>query len=168
MERMIGMNAVTILRNQLLEELELGIRSMEGLLRKVKEEDWQYRPAHNMRNLIELARHISSILEVDLHIWQEKDQETIQSVEGFYNELETSEAMIEAMKRGYDNYRSYLITMSDQDFLTKKTTPFYLEEGAIQAHWLVEEVSHFFHHRAQFFNYLKQLGYDVSMYDLYC
>ncbi|MTW87409.1 DinB family protein [Virgibacillus dakarensis] len=161
------MNAVDIVRNELLEELEIGIRSMEGLLRKVKATDWRYRPADNMRSLKELARHISAIPEVDLHLWQEKDQETIQNLEASYDKLESSEAMIKAMKNGFGSYKTFMLSLSDQDFLTKKTKPFYLEKGAVQAHWLVEEISHFFHHRGQLYNYLKQLGYDVNMFDLY-
>ncbi|WP_152655584.1 DinB family protein [Oceanobacillus sp. CFH 90083] len=161
------MHAVSILRDELLAELEVGIRSMEGLLKKVEEKDWSYRPAENMRSLGELARHIVSAPEVGLNLWQEKDQEAIQNVEAGYEQLESAEAMMEAMNKGFDKYKAYMLSLSDEEFLTKKTKPFYLEEGAIQAHWLVEDVSHLFHHRAQFFNYLKQLGYDINMFDLY-
>lgn len=161
------MNAVNILRNELLDELEVGVRSMEGLLRKVQARDWGYQPADNMRNLEELAKHIIAIPEVDLNIWQEKDHATIQKLEGKYDKLESADAMIEAMNNGFQGYKTFMQSLSDEDFLTKKSKPFYLEKGAIQAHWLVEEVSHFFHHRGQFFNYLKQLGYDVNMFDLY-
>ncbi|WP_182201319.1 DinB family protein [Paraliobacillus salinarum] len=161
------MNAVDILRNQLLGELELGIRSMEGLLKKVQVKDWEYQPADNMRSLKELAKHIVSIPEVDLHIFQGEDGETIKKLEEKYDVLESAAEMIKAMHNGFEAYKSYIISLSEEDLLIKKTKPFYLEEGEIQAHWLVEEVSHLFHHRAQFFNYLKQLGYDVTMFDLY-
>ncbi|MFC3781910.1 DinB family protein [Bacillus chungangensis] len=36
-----------------------------------------------------------------------------------------------------------------------------------QARWLTETVTHLFHHRTQFFTYLKQTGRDVSMDNLY-
>ncbi|WP_078392647.1 DinB family protein [Shouchella patagoniensis] len=161
------MNAVDVLRNELLHELEIGVRSMEGLLKKVKSEDWEFRPAEHMRSLKELAQHIVAIPEVDLNIWQEQDQETIQGLELKYNKLESTDALIQAMNDGFNEYKAYMTSLSDQDFLMKKTKPFYLEKGEIQAHWLVEEVSHLFHHRGQFFIYLKQLGYDVNMFDLY-
>ncbi|WP_040979451.1 DinB family protein [Oceanobacillus jeddahense] len=161
------MNAVSVLREELLAELELGIRSMEGLLKKVDKKDWDYRPAENMRSLRELARHIVSIPEVDLNLWQEKKQETIQQLESKYEKLESSEEMTEAMNQGLQLYKTYMLSLSDEDFLKKKTKPFYLEKGETQAHWLVEEVSHVFHHRAQFFTYLKQLGYEIDMFDLY-
>jgi uncharacterized damage-inducible protein DinB len=161
------MNAADILRDELLDELEIGFRSMEGLLRKVQVKDWGYQPEDNMRNLKELAKHIVSIPEVDLNIWQEKNQEAIEELEAKYDKLESVEAMIEAMNNGFKIYKTFMLSLSEQDFLTKETTPFYLEEGKIQARCLIEDVSHLFHHRAQFFNYLKQLGYEVNMFDLY-
>ncbi|QTD41818.1 DinB family protein [Sporosarcina sp. Te-1] len=161
------MNAVEILRNELIAELQLGIRSMEGLLRKVQEKDWQYQPADNMRSLKDLAQHIISIPEADLYIFQGRDQEAIQKIEQKYNELDSADDMIKAMHNGFEEYKTYILSLSEVDFLSKKTKPFYLEEGEIQVHWLVEEVSHLFHHRGQFFTYLKQLGYDVTMFDLY-
>ncbi|WP_236634832.1 DinB family protein [Alteribacter lacisalsi] len=161
------MNAADILRNDLLAELETGIRSMEGLLRKVEAKDWDYQPADKMRSLKELAKHIVSIPEVDLHIFQEKEQAAIQELEAKYDQLESGEDMIKAMHQGFEEYKAFYLSLSEQDFLTKKTKPFYLEEGETQARWLVEEISHLFHHRGQFFNYMKQLGYDVTMFDLY-
>ncbi|TMW71227.1 DinB family protein [Alteribacter natronophilus] len=161
------MDAVDMLRDDLLAELETGIRSMEGLLKKVQMEDWDYQPADNMRSLKELAKHIVSIPEVDLHIFQEEEQETIQELEAKYDKLGSADDMIKAMYNGFEEYKGYYLSLSEEDFLTKKTKPFYLEEGETQARWLVEEVSHLFHHRGQFFNYLKQLGYDVTMFDLY-
>ncbi|GGP11828.1 DinB family protein [Oceanobacillus neutriphilus] len=161
------MQAISMLREELLEELELGIRSMAGLLNKVEEKDWPYQPAENMRNLRELARHIVSVPEVDLNLWQEKDEKEIRDLEAKYERLESAEELINAMNPGFQLFKTYMLSLSDEDFLTKKTKPFYLEDGETQAHWLVEEVSHLFHHRAQFFNYLKQLGYDINMFDLY-
>jgi hypothetical protein len=35
------------------------------------------------------------------------------------------------------------------------------------AQWLLETVTHLYHTRAQFFGYLKLLGYDVSSRTLY-
>jgi hypothetical protein len=48
------------------------------------------------------------------------------------------------MWKGFDCYNAYMLSLSDSDFLMQKTKPFYLEKGATQAHWLVEEISHFF------------------------
>lgn len=68
------MNAVHTLRDVLLHEMETGIRSTCLLLQKVKETDWSYRPADNMRSLKELADHLIAIPETDLAIMQEKSK----------------------------------------------------------------------------------------------
>lgn len=161
------MDAVNTLRNVLLHEMEVGIQSTGNLLQKVKADDWDYRPADNMRSLKELAWHLVSIPETDLAIMKESTQEEVAQLEQKFRELESPEQMAAAMNEGYEVYKAYITSLSADEFLNKKTTPFYLDKGATQASWLTETVTHIFHHRGQFFTYLKQLGYDVSMMDLY-
>ncbi len=57
--------------------------------------------------------------------------------------------------------------LSEHDFLHKQSKPFYMEHGSTQAKWLVEIVTHAFHHRAQLFTYLKESGLAITMFDLY-
>ncbi|MFT0802847.1 DinB family protein [Bacillus swezeyi] len=161
------MNAVHTLRDVLLHEMETGIRSTCLLLQKVKETDWSYRPADNMRSLKELADHLIAIPETDLAIMQEKKQSDITELEKRYGTLQSAEEMTAAMEKGYEQFKSFFTSMPDEEFLTKKTTPFYLETGLTQSRWLAETLTHIFHHRAQLFNYLKQLGYHINMFDLY-
>ncbi|HEX7063847.1 MAG TPA: DinB family protein [Bacillales bacterium] len=161
------MEAVNTLRNVLLDEMEVGIRSTNHLLGKVNEKDWDYRPANNMRTLKELAEHLVSIPEVDLAIMQEKTEGEIKELEAKYEAIKSPDELGEAMNKGYEAYKPYITGLSDEDFLKKETKPFYLDKGSTQARWLTETVTHIFHHRAQFFNYLKQLGYDINMFDLY-
>lgn len=161
------MDSVNTMRNILLHEMETGIRSICKLLEKVEEEDWPYRPAPNMRSLKELAWHLIAIPEIDLAIMQETDQVRIQLLEKEYEQLEHANNMETRMWQGYHMYKTYITSLSDEAFLTKITKPFYLETSLTQARWLTETVTHIFHHRAQFFTYLKQIGRDVSMNDLY-
>lgn len=161
------MDAVNTLRNVLLHEMEVGIRSTSNLLQKVKEADWDYSPSDNVRTLRELVHHLAAIPEVDLAIMKENEQDMIQNLEAKYKKRQSPVEIAEAMNTGYDEFKSYMTSLSDQAFLEKTTKPFYLEQGSTQAAWLTETVTHIFHHRAQFFNYLKQLGYDVNMFDLY-
>ncbi|HEU5138404.1 MAG TPA: DinB family protein [Bacillales bacterium] len=161
------MEAVNTLRNVLLDEMAVGVRSTNHLIGKVNDNDWDYRPAINMRTLKELAEHLVAIPEVDLGIMQEKAQEEIQKLEAQYEAIKSQNELGEAMNKGYEALKTYMTSLSDEDFLTKETTAFYLEEGTTQARWLTETVTHIFHHRAQFFNYMKQLGYDINMFDLY-
>ncbi|MFS0785517.1 DinB family protein [Shouchella sp. 1P09AA] len=161
------MEAVQSIKETALHELEVGIRSIEGLLKKVKEEDLSYRPSENMRTIKELIAHIISIPEVDLAIMQEHSEEYIRALEQKYETLAATEDKMTHMYSGFEQYKAYVISLSDQEFLTKKTAPFYLETGSTQIQWLMEVVTHIFHHRAQLFTYMKQSGYDVNMFDLY-
>lgn len=161
------MKAAAIVRDALFHEMESGIRSTKHLLGKVKSEDWNYSPAGNMRTLKQLVSHLVSIPEVDLGILQEKKHEEIMELENKYNLLDNTDNMAAAMDKGYKALHTYMTFLSDEDFLWKKTKAFYLEYGSTQVQWLTEIVTHLFHHRAQLFTYLKQLGYEVSMEDLY-
>ncbi|WP_331000503.1 MULTISPECIES: DinB family protein [Bacillus] len=98
---------------------------------------------------------------------QEKKQSDIAVIENRYGDFQSADDMTQAMKTGFEQLKTYFISISDEALLTKKTTPFYLDEGMTQSRWLTETLTHVFHHRAQLFNYLKQLGYDVNMFDLY-
>ncbi|MCY7791344.1 DinB family protein [Bacillus haynesii] len=161
------MNQVQALRSDMFHEMETGVRSTCHLLKKVKESDWSYRPADRMRSLKELASHLAAIPEADLAIMQEKEEDVIARIEKKYGALQSADEMAEAMQKGFDTFKTYMVSLSDEEFLTKKTKPFYLDEGMTQSRWLTETLTHVFHHRAQLFNYLKQLGYDVNMFDLY-
>ncbi|HET7579865.1 MAG TPA: DinB family protein [Bacillales bacterium] len=159
------MKEINVLRNLLLDELGVGVRTTVGLLQKVREEDWEYRPRENMRTLRELAHHLVMLPETDVAIAQEQSEQEVHQLES--RELPNAEAMCDTMKQGYEKLKDHYISMSDEDFLEKGTSPFYLDNGSIQAKWLTETVTHTFHHRAQLFNYMKQLGYAINMFDLY-
>ena len=118
-----------------------------------------------MRSLKELASHLTAIPEADLAIMQEKEEDVIARIEKKYGALQSADQMAAAMQKGFDAFQTYMTSLR-RGFLTK-TKPFYLDEGMTQSRWLTETLTHIFHHRAQLFNYLKQLGYDVNMFDLY-
>lgn len=122
------MNAVSQMKETAFHELEVGIRSIEGLLHKVREDDYSYRPSEQMRTLEELMRHLVAIPEVDLCIMQEQTQEHVQQIEKKYNSLPTSQAMVDEMYKGLEAYKTYVFQLSDDDFLTKKRQPFILKK----------------------------------------
>lgn len=162
------MSQVGELKQMLFEELELIVRTSSNLIRKISEEHWEYRPASNMRTLLELVHHLVSVPGTDLFILQEKPEEDIRKLEGTVAaDGRNKEKLIAWMESGLDDLKSYMDELTDDEFLHRKTRPFYLEHGNAQAKWLIEVVTHAQHHRAQVFNYLKGLGYEVSMFDLY-
>lgn len=117
--------------------------------------------------LLELAQHLVSVPSVDLLILQEQGQPDIRRAEEEINEAGTSEELSAWMDNGFQDLKAYMENLSEEDFLHKATKPFYLEQGSVQAKWLIEIVTHAQHHRAQLFNYMKELGYEVNMFDLY-
>jgi uncharacterized damage-inducible protein DinB len=160
------MTAVQELQQMLFEELDLIVHTTTNLLAKVKPEGVEFRPQPNMRTLRELAEHLAAIPAVDLQIVQEHKAEEVRAVEQRFAEMEFTK-LGAAMAEGLEPLRQYMTALPEEDFLYKKTTPFYLEHGTAQAKWLIEIVTHTQHHRGQLFTYLKMQGYDVSMSDLY-
>ncbi|SMF89916.1 Uncharacterized damage-inducible protein DinB (forms a four-helix bundle) [Paenibacillus uliginis N3/975] len=161
------MNTTNEVKHLLIEELEHIVRTSCNLIRKISPEHWDYRPADNMRNLQELVHHLVSVPAVDLLILQEKSESEIRALEVEIAAGTDKETLIGWMNSGTVDVKHYMEKLSEKEFLHKKTKPFYLEHGSVQAKWLIEIVTHTQHHRAQMFNYLKTLGYEVNMFDLY-
>ncbi|HEY0828300.1 MAG TPA: DinB family protein [Bacilli bacterium] len=162
-------NAFAI-RELLFEELYLAVRTTIKLITKVKAEHWEYRPGENMRSLKELANHLVQIPYVDLAIMQEKNSDTVDKLQNTDLFTTDPQEMIKIMEQGFMALQDYIVSFTENDLLQKHTKAFYSGEdsnGYSQAKWLVEITTHAFHHRGQLFNYLKQLGYQVNMFDLY-
>ena len=160
------MSETSTVRELLLAELALAVRTTGTLLEKVTPELWGFRPKEEMRTVLELANHLTQIPLVDLAILQERSQEEIHALE---QALSASDAphMRANMENGLNELSAYMSGLSEHDFLHKQSKPFYMEHGSAQAKWLVETVTHAFHHRAQLFTYLKESGLAITMFDLY-
>ncbi|MCM3079800.1 DinB family protein [Brevibacillus invocatus] len=161
------MDVAKEMKKYLFEELTLITNTTAGLIRKISAEDWTYQPRENMRSLLELVQHLVAIPAVDLLILQEKSREEVNSLEAVFAQDRDPESLINKMTQDLDKLKAYMEALSDEDFLYKKTTPFYLPHGTEQAKWLIEIVTHAQHHRGQLFTYLKTKGYEVNMFDLY-
>lgn len=161
------MKELTQVQTNLFEEMELAVRTSVRLMAKVQNEHLSFRPHENMRTLQELIEHLASVPAVDLLILQENKEEQIRSLESEYTVELGMEALGEKMRAGMNSVSSYMEQLSVDDFLNKKTAPFYLEHGSSQAKWLIEIVTHLFHHRSQLFTYMKMNGCAINMFDLY-
>ncbi len=160
------MSETSTVRELLMAELALAVRTTGALLEKVTPELWGFRPREEMRTVLELANHLTQIPLVDLAILQERSQEEVHALE---QALSASDAphMRANMENGLNELSAYMSGLSEHDFLHKQSKPFYMEHGSTQAKWLVEIVTHAFHHRAQLFTYLKESGLAITMFDLY-
>lgn len=158
------------IRDLLLEELNLAVKTTNNLINKVQKKDWDYKPSKNMRTLLELTNHFVQIPFVDLAIMQEKSGDEVNQLQNHDLFKTDPIELIKVMEEGYEAFKDYMASLSESEFLQKHTKAFYFgddSKGMSQVKWLIETTTHAFHHRAQFFNYLKQLGYEVNMFDLY-
>ncbi|RZT14504.1 MULTISPECIES: DinB family protein [Fictibacillus] len=160
------MNATTSLTETLLEEFYTVVRTTSNLLKKADQSVFDFRPADNMRTFLELANHLVQVSHVDLAILQEKSEKEIRELEKKLSAQNVTE-LTHVLEEGYHLLKSYFLSLSEEEFLNKETKAFYAEKGMTQAKWLVEIVTHAFHHRAQLFTYLKQTNHEVNMFDLY-
>ncbi|WP_134686146.1 DinB family protein [Brevibacillus migulae] len=161
------MSGVFAVRDHLLDELELAVRTSEALITRIKPEEWDYRPKDNMRSLLELVHHLVSIPASDLAILQEKTQSEVEQVESLVHTLTDPHELAAQMRKHAEMLRAYMLSLSEEELLHKSTKAFYLEHGVVQIKWLIEIVTHTFHHRSQLYNYLKALGHELHFFVLY-
>lgn len=161
------MNGVMEIRDHLLDELNLAVRTSENLIKRINEEEWAYQPQDNMRTLQELVYHLVTIPVTDLVILQEKSQEEVQRKEAEVERLSDPEDLAAEFRKNYETFRDYMLALSEEDLLHKSSKAFYMDHGAVQIKWLIEVVTHTFHHRSQLYNYLKQQGHDLNFFMLY-
>lgn len=154
-------------RDHLLEELELSVRTSGNLIQRIKLEEWAYRPQDNMRTLQELVYHLVSIPVSDLAILQERTGEEVSEVENRVQGMTDPGQLAAQFRANYESLRDYIVSLSEDELLNKSTRAFYLDHGMVQIKWLIEIVTHTFHHRSQLYNYLKQNGHDVQFFVLY-
>ncbi|MFB5760267.1 DinB family protein [Paenibacillus medicaginis] len=155
------------MRDHLLQELETGTRTGAGLIRRIRPEDWAYRPQNNMRSLQELVHHFVQITASDLAIMQAQGEAEVAEVENRLSGLDDPERLAAALWRNYETYKNYIVSLSEEDLLNHSTKAFYAEQGHLQAQWQIETLTHVFHHRSQLYNYLKQLGHELHFTMLY-
>jgi uncharacterized damage-inducible protein DinB len=163
------MSDVLKIRDYLFEELALAVRTTKNLLAKMEADQWNYQPKENMRTFAELAHHLVSIPASDLAcLLQEKGQADYVQIEKELEAIKDGETLGAKMEENFGHLKEYVTSLSEEDLMNKVTKPFYFEEGGnVQIRWLMEIVTHAFHHRAQLFNYMKELGHDINMFDLY-
>ncbi|WP_145407416.1 DinB family protein [Paenibacillus xylanexedens] len=161
------MNGTMQMRDHLLRELETGVRTGASLIRLIRPEDWAYRPQDNMRSLVELVHHFIQITASDLAIMQEKGEAEVGQVENSLAGIQDIEKLEATLWSNLEAYKDYIVSLSEEDLLTRSTKAFYMEHGHLQAQWQIETLTHVFHHRSQLYNYLKQQGHELNFFMLY-
>jgi uncharacterized damage-inducible protein DinB len=152
-------------RALLLAELEWISGNCQRLIRMVKPEHLDYRPFPEMRSLLELLNHLAQIPAIDLLILRGAAEGEVQKAEQAWFRNTPDEAA-DALRQGSLALREYIDKLSLDQFENESGTAFY---GRTQtnAKWLLEIVTHLYHHRAQLHMYLKLNGYPVNTRTLY-
>ena len=161
------MNGVMQIRDHLLQELELAVRTSGSLIEKIQPEEWSYQPQENMRTLLQLVHHLVSIPTSDLAIMQELSEPEVAQAENQVSDVTNPAELAKQFQRNYEALHSYMMSLSEEDLLNKSTKAFYADHGMVQIKWLIEVVTHTFHHRSQLYNYLKQSGHELHFFMLY-
>lgn len=149
----------------LLAELRFLRTTIERLLAQATPEEAGYRPAESMRTMLELANHLVQIPAIDLRCLREEPREAVQAQEQALHR-DRFDQLLPVWDQGYAELAAHFAQMPEADFEGKVTQAFY-GHAATQKKWLLDVVTHAYHHRAQLFTYLKLRGKPVDMFTLY-
>lgn len=149
----------------LLTELERLSKNVCRFLALIQPEHNGYRPQDNMRTMLELANHLAQIPAVDYRIIRGDKEGELGKLEG---ELarDNGDELCEVVREGVADMSRFYERLSFDEYENGSATAYF---GRTQTHaqWLLEVITHMYHHRAQLFMYLKLNGYDVSTRHLY-
>lgn len=152
-------------RGLLFAELERAVANCQRLFRLAGTEHYAWKPREGMRSFSELANHLAQVPSVDLLILRSAPEAEIVALEA---ELVRSDAegWCAVIQDGCQQLQRLMEKLSYDNFENDSGTAYY---GRTQtyAQWLLEAITHIYHHRAQLFTYLKLLGYPVSTRTLY-
>lgn len=139
--------------------------SIEELFNQIPSEQQSWRPRENMRSIAELANHLAQVPAIDLRIIQGTPEAQVRAVEAQLQQAEPEE-LFGVWARGVQSVSEFYAALSPEQFQTQVGKAFYGHEAPLQE-WLLEIITHAYHHRAQLFTYLKQMGRPVDMFTLY-
>lgn len=152
-------------RELLFADLERVVANCCRMLLLPSAEHLSWRPREGMRSLAELANHLAQIPAIDLQILKGTQEHVISEQE---RQLirDGGEGWVEVMRQGLSDMQRFMEKLSVDNFEHDSGTAYY---GRTQTYsqWLLEALTHIYHHRGQLHNYLKQLGYPVNTRTLY-
>lgn len=156
-------------RSLLLTELQFIVKNCERLLAMLKPEHAEYRPPAaegvRVRSLSELANHLAQIPQVDIALMRGLSEEEVGRLERDLYRRDPQD-MIKVMRDGHAELNRFMEQLPMAQYEAGSGTAYY---GRTQTYsgWLLEALTHMFHHRAQLFTYMKLLGYPVDTRTLY-
>jgi uncharacterized damage-inducible protein DinB len=152
-------------REAMIRHLKGVGQSSAVLIRLCPREQVEFRPAEGMRSLGELVDHFAAQPLVDLAVLQGSPRPVTETIEETLHSARPGE-WAEIFERGIRAAEEYFGSMSEEDF-EGRTTRAHYGTAHPQSVWLLDIISHIYHHRGQLYVYLKMLGAPVDVEHLY-
>jgi uncharacterized damage-inducible protein DinB len=139
--------------------------SVLRLFSLLPEKKLNWRPVESMRTLLEVANHLAQIPSVDLAILTGTLHAEVQELERAL--FKTNPAELGTLwEGGLEKLEQFYSALTPGEYARGIGRAFYGHE-ATYPEWLLEIITHGYHHRSQLFTYLKILGVPVDMSTLY-
>ena len=129
-----------------LHQLQVAVDTSIQMLNRYKEDELKIQPIHSKRCLFERCAHVSRICNADLLILKSNTEKELHT---FYKEQtpETIMQIQQTMIQGYDLLSKTFLSYSNEQLAEIKTAYWGISYSRFE--WLLEIVTHFYHHRGQ-------------------
>ncbi|OOZ76192.1 hypothetical protein BHL35_26605 [Bacillus cereus] len=129
-----------------LHQLQVAVDTSIQMLNRYKEDELKIQPIHSKRSLFEMCAHLSLICHADLLILNGSTEKELHT---FYKEQtpETIMQIQQTMIQGYDLLSKTFLSYSDEQLAEIKTAYWGISYSRFE--WLLEIVTHFYHHHGQ-------------------
>ncbi|MXQ49988.1 DinB family protein [Salinicoccus hispanicus] len=135
-----------MVRQSVLNQIKIGVDTLIEIIDTLEESDLQKRPTEGKFSIGEMLEHIALICEAD---WRISNSATYQEMEEFYRSfsLTSLAAIKEELLHNYDSLEKNYLNLSEEQLLEK--TSAYWGVTYTRYEWLLEILTHIFHHRGQ-------------------
>lgn len=147
-------------RLDLYEQFSAMRRSLALIFAELPSVTEDYRPRDNMRSAWEVANHLAQIPAIDSAIASQKSQEVVQALE---HELACNQPdqLLAVWDHGIEELEAFYDGLTLDAFENSTGKAFYGHED-LYKNWLLSTLTHSHHHRAQLFNYLREMGKPLN------
>ncbi|MCG1008821.1 DinB family protein [Salinicoccus sp. ID82-1] len=129
-----------------LKQIKVAVDTLVEIIDTLEESDLQKRPTEGKFSIGEMLEHTALICEAD---WRISNSATQKEMEEFYTSfsLMSLVAIKEELLHGYDSLEKNYSNLSNEQLLEK--TSAYWGVTYTRYEWLLEILTHIFHHRGQ-------------------
>ncbi|MFJ8215888.1 DinB family protein [Bacillus cereus] len=143
-----------------LHQLKIAVDTSIQMLNQYNEDSLKIQPIHSKRSVFEMCAHLSLICHADLLILNGSTEKELRT---FYLEhtTETIAYMQQTMLEGFNLLSKTFLSYSQEELAEVMTA--YWGVSYSRFEWLLEILSHFYHHRGQIHILLCEHMKDPNM-----